>query len=206
MRDRNAATNGRLPWLTPDELDDPQRGLYERIAGGPRSHGPQSFRLTDDAGRLHGPFNAMLFSPDVGTVTQELGSTIRYRTNLSGRAREIAILELAVQRRSDFEWYAHERVGRAVGLTDDELESLLTGTPAPSFDVDELLVRDLVRALVRDRDLDDEHYTRAREALGTGTLMDVITLVGYYDLLALSLRVCRTALPAGAASPFTDLD
>jgi hypothetical protein len=33
--------------------------------------------------------------------------------------------------------------------------------------------------------------------------MDLIALVGYYDLLALSLRVWRTPLPDGAEAPFT---
>ena len=43
--------------------------------------------------------------------------------------REIAILEGAALRRADFEWYAHARVGRNAGLTDEELDALLRGTP-----------------------------------------------------------------------------
>jgi hypothetical protein len=33
-------------------------------------------------------------------------------------------------------------------------------------------------------------------------LAELVVLVGYYDLLALSLRVWRTPLPAGENSPF----
>ena len=66
--------HGRLPWPTPDELDEPRRAVYDAIAGGPRAAGPQAFRLTDDDGRLEGPFNAMLVSPGVGLALQELGA------------------------------------------------------------------------------------------------------------------------------------
>lgn len=194
--------HGRLPWLTPADLDEEQRALYGRIAGGPRAQGPQAFPLTDDGGRLHGPFNAMLQSPDVGTALQELGSAIRYKSALTARAREIAILELSVLRRAEFEWYAHERVGKAAGLTDAEIAALLTGDAVPTFDARETLVRDLVRTLVRERDLDDAAFEAAEKTLGRRGLMDVIALTGYYDLLALSLRVWRTPLPPGAKPPF----
>jgi 4-carboxymuconolactone decarboxylase len=51
---------------TPDELDPAQRELYETITGGPRAAGPSPFALVDAAGRLNGPFNAMLLAPELG--------------------------------------------------------------------------------------------------------------------------------------------
>jgi hypothetical protein len=107
-----------------------------------------------------------------------------------------------VLRRAAFEWYAHERVGKQAGLTDDELAALRDARPAPTFDANETLVRKLVGTLVRDRDLDDIAYAGAVKALGERVLMELIALVGYYDLLALGLRVWRTPLPAGAGEPF----
>ena len=194
--------HGRLPWLAPNELDASARALYDRIAGGPRAQGPQAFALADENGRLHGPFNAMLVSPEVGSAMQELGTAIRYRSGLTARAREIAILELAALRRSAFEWYAHERVGRQAGLTDAEIAALHDGEAAPTLDATELLVREIVRTLVHERDLDDATFARASQTLGERVLMDLIALTGYYDLLALGLRVWRTPLPEGAQPPF----
>lgn len=57
-------------------------------------------------------------------------------------------------------------------------------------------------ALAVDGDLDDDGFTRAEAALGRDRLAELVVLVGYYDLLALSLRVWRTPLPAGENSPF----
>lgn len=194
--------HGRLRWFTPRELDPAARELYDRIVGGPRATSPRPFSLTDEEGRLHGPFNAMLVSPDIGTAMQELGAAIRYRSHLPPRAREIAILELSVLRRSSFEWYAHEHAGKHAGLTGAEIAAIRNGAHAATLDATEMLVRELVGTLVRERDLDDITFAVASNALGERLLMDLIALVGYYDLLALSLRVWRTPLPPGAEPAF----
>lgn len=192
--------HGRLPWPRPDELDPARRSVYDSIAGGPRASGP--FRLVDEDGRLEGPFNAMLVAPAVGHPLQELGAAIRYRTSLSDRAREIAILALAFIRRSEFEWYAHERVGRRAGLTEEEMQTLLQGDTPATLSEQEDAVLATTKALASQGDLDDEAYAAAEKVLGHEPLVELVVLVGYYDLLALSLRVWRTPLPAGEPAVF----
>ncbi|TFV56074.1 carboxymuconolactone decarboxylase family protein [Geodermatophilus sp. DF01-2] len=194
--------HGRLPWPRPDELDPARRAVYDAIAGGPRAAGPQVFRLTDDEGRLEGPFNAMLVSPGVGLALQELGAAVRYRTSLTDRAREIAILALAALRRSDFEWYAHERVGRRAGLSDDEMDAVRHGQVPQTLSDAERAVLEISRALTVEGDLGDDAYAEAEATLGREALAELVVLVGYYDLLALLLRVFRTPLPTGEAFPF----
>lgn len=193
---KSSAWAGRGPWLRPDELDDTRRRLYDSIAGGPRASGIQAFPLTDEEGRLHGPFNAMLYAPAVGSALQELGAAIRYGTSLSDRIREIAILTVARVRRSEFEWYAHVRVGRLAGLTEPELEALRTGEAPPrTFSEAETVAHDAVVELLRTRDLGLDSFHITERALGTAGLQELIVLVGYYDLLALSMQVWRTPLP-----------
>lgn len=194
--------HGRMPWYDPAGLDTERRAVYDEIAGGPRAAGPQAFELTDPDGRLEGPFNAMLTAPGIGGPLQRLGAAIRYASSLPARWREIAILEVAVARRSDFEWYAHERAGRAAGLGDDELAALAQGLDHPGLEAAERTLRKVVRALVAERDLDDELYARALADLGAERLYELLVLVGYYDTLALSLRVFRTPLPEGEPPVF----
>jgi hypothetical protein len=56
--------------------------------------------------------------------------------------------------------------------------------------------------LVECGDLDDELFDQAQTQFGPGGLSELLTLVGYYELLALSLRVWRTPLPDGAEGVF----
>ncbi len=192
----------REPRLEPGELSAEQRDLYDAIAGGPRGQGPQAFPLADDAGRLEGPFNAMLLSPGIGTAVQELGAALRYRGGLGDRAREVAILELATLRRSEFEWYAHERLARRSGLDAQEIEAIRTNGAASRLSDDEAVVRRTVRRFVVDRDIGDAEFAEAEQRLGAAALAELIFLVGYYDMLALSLRVWRTPLPSGVPPTF----
>jgi 4-carboxymuconolactone decarboxylase len=194
--------HGRLPWYSPDELDDLQHAVYQAIVRGARSQGSQAFLLADEKGRLEGPFNAMLVNPKVAMSVQAVGAAVRFDSALSNRAREIAILRLASLEQCDFEWYAHERVALRDGVTEEELGVLKEGSLPSSFGPDEVLIGEVVASLQSRRELSDELYYQARDTLGLTMLADVITLVGYYQLLSLSLNAWRVPLPANEASPF----
>jgi 4-carboxymuconolactone decarboxylase len=200
-------SGARIPKLEPSALDEEQRALYDAIAGGRRAQGAQLFRLADSHGRLEGPFNAFLLQPRLGSALQALGSSVRYDTGLSDRCREIAILVVAAHWRSDFEWYAHEAVGRSVGLGDAELAAVRDGRHA-ALAAREAAVARTAAALLSRGDLDDAEYREAVEHVGTAGLFELLTLVGYYATLALQLRVFRVPAPEdpatdGAAPPGT---
>ena len=154
-------SGARIAKLEPSALDAEQRSLYDAIAGGRRAQGPQLFRLADADGRLEGPFNAFLLQPRLGSALQALGASVRYDTGLDDRCREIAILVVAAHWRSDFEWYAHEAVGRAAGLGDAELAALREGRHAELAGPESVVAR-TAAALVARGDLDDAEYARGR--------------------------------------------
>ena len=185
----------RLRKLEVDRLDAEQRALYDSIASGPRANGPQLFALTDGAGRLEGPFNAMLLRPGLGQALQELGAAIRYRGTLDDRGREIAILAVAAVWDSAFERYAHEAVGRAAGLEEAELDALRRGDHEAFADERERLIAATARALAEQGDLTEEEFAGGRAALGEEGLFELTTLVGYYATLALQLRIFRVPAP-----------
>jgi 4-carboxymuconolactone decarboxylase len=193
-------SGARIGKLEPSCLDAEQRSLYDAIAGGRRAQGPQLFRLVDEGGRLEGPFNAFLLQPRLGSALQALGSSVRYDTGLDDRCREIAILAVAAHWRSDFEWYAHEAVGRSAGLDEAELAAVRDGRYA-ALTGREAVVARTVNALVVRGDLDDAEYLEVVEVVGAAGLFELLTLVGYYATLALQLRVFRVPGPEGTDSP-----
>ena len=189
----------RLPKFEPSALDAEQRSLYDAIAGGRRAQGPQLFLLADADGRLEGPFNAFLLQPRLGSALQALGASVRYDTGLDDRCREIAILVVAAHWRSDFEWYAHEAVGRAAGLGDAELAALREDRHAELAGRESVVAR-TAAALVTRGDLDDAEYGEAVGHIGPAGLFELLTLVGYYATLALQLRVFRVPAPEDTAA------
>ena len=181
----------RLPVLSSDEMTSEQVDLYREILGGPRGQGPRAVLLASGAGGLAGPFNAMLYAPPVGHALQELGASIRFRTELAPRVREMAILVVAQAWDSAYERESHELLGRDAGLTDAEIEALRAGTDPGFADEPERVAYSVVRSLVGPADLDDQEYEPAVRTLGEQALVELSTLVGYYATLALQLRIFR---------------
>lgn len=185
----------RLRRMLPGALDAEQRRLYDRVLGGPRASTARVVELTDADGGLYGPFNAWLLSPNFGSAIESLGAAIRFAAVFDARLRELAILSVANDADSEFELYAHEALGRAAGLTDAELAALRAGTVPESCSPDERLALELVTELRRTGDLSDESHRRAVARFGERGLFELVTLVGFYSMLALQLRVYRTPPP-----------
>lgn len=182
----------RLERLVPGGLDAGQRALYDSITGGPRSAGPQHFPLTASDGSLNGPFNALLRAPELGAALQNLGAAVRYRTALADRTRESAILLVAAWWHSAFERMAHEAVGRASGLSEEDLSILSLGRIPATADEYETACLEITRLLLSG-DVDDAAWADLAPVVGERAVFELSTLVGYYATLALQLRVFRVA-------------
>lgn len=185
--------HGRLPWFRPEDLDAEQRAYYDRLLATPRDRSG----FVDDEGRLQGAFNARLLDPPVGTAIQELGAALRFGSKLADRQREIVILTVAESEQCNFEWHGHAEAARRAGLSDDELEALRTGAPAPSLSADEQVVRRVARELLGERDVSDELFAAVMDSIGPVAMFDIVSLVGHYLHTALAIRVWRVPLRAG---------
>ena len=183
----------RLPPLRPDELDADQRAVYDALADP-----PGRVKLAAD-GSMQGPFDAMLRAPRSGAALQAVGAALRYDSVLPERVRELATLQVAAHHRADFEWYAHAPLAAAAGLPAAVVEAIRTGAPVEPDDPAERAAAVLVAQLLETGDVDDEAWAGAVGALGEAGAVELTTLVGYYALLAMQMRVLRVPLPDDAA-------
>jgi 4-carboxymuconolactone decarboxylase len=189
------ASQRRLAPRNATGLDESARAVYERIIAS-RSQGRASpFELVDSDGGLVGPFNAMVAAPHVGGPLADLGAALRYRGHLTDRVRELSILTVAARKRSDFEWQSHRRIATNLGIADDVLDAIYAGTDASNLtDPIESAVVASVGRLLAGSELDDAEYTGLVELIGEDGLIELVVLVGYYELLARLLSVFRVPL------------
>jgi AhpD family alkylhydroperoxidase len=185
----------RLGLTAPGDLDDAQRAVYEAITGGPRAGQAGTVPVTDESGRLLGPFAVMLLTPEVGNAMQQVGAKIRFSTGLTARQRELGILAVAGKLRCDFERLAHEPAALRAGLTRAQVDAALSGQVPVGLADDEALACKLARSMAAEWNLSDEDYAAGVAALGQERLAELTWLVGYYSALALSLAVFRPFLP-----------
>ncbi|MFC7402935.1 carboxymuconolactone decarboxylase family protein [Citricoccus sp. GCM10030269] len=199
--DRTMVTERFIPQL-PAELDSDSRAVYESITGGSRASAAAVTPIVDHDGRLIGPFGPMVLSPGVGDAVQRLGEALRFRGTLDPRTREFAILVVAAEQRSGFEWIAHVRAGRQHGLSPGDVESLLAGRR--SGDPHLGRVERLLQSLARTGTLADETFADAVSQLGQSAVAELVWLHGYYTMLATALRVFDPPVPESATAVFSD--
>lgn len=179
----------RIDNVAPADMTEDQRALYQLYASGPRAAPESPYSLIAEDGRLQGPPAVWILSPEFGQALQHIGGTVRFGSRLPERAREIAILLVGHHHRSAFELYAHRRAGAAAGLTEADLAALADQRePAGMSDVEACGFR-VTRRLLERGTLDDGEYRDAVAVLGEAGLLELVTIVGYYNLVAWQLAV-----------------
>lgn len=176
----------RLSELTPDVMDAEQRRVYDDIVSGPRGAG------------LRGPFNALLRSPGLCDHVQKVGAFIRYESLLPGKLRELAIIITARHWRAQYEWYAHSNIARQEGL-DDAIIDAIANKVRPTFtEPAEAVIYDFCSTTFRDGEATEEAYQAAFAEFGEKGVVELVGLMGYYCLVALTLNTFQVPLPEGA--------
>ncbi len=170
-------------------MTEEQRAFYESYTTGFRAAPSATFLLVDEAGQLMGPPAIWIFSQPLGRTLRDFGTSIRYHLHLSERAQEITILMVAHHHDSPFERFAHQQAGLKKGLTQQDIEALLAGEPPALVTDEEHAVYEATRRILDTGTLDAQEYAKYAAVLSVPHLFELVTLIGYYSMLATQLSV-----------------
>lgn len=191
----------RLGPIRVGDMDEAQRAVFDGITGGPRSKGDPAEMLNEE-GALRGPFNAMLRSPEIGDLVQQLGGRLRYHSEIPDDLRELAILVCGRRHRANFEWYAHAKIARKVGLPDAVIDQIMDEV-VPSEPKYATVYR-FVFNLQTSKRVDDALYQDTITLLGEKGVVELVMLGGYYATVSHILNAFEVGLPSGEPLPFPD--
>jgi 4-carboxymuconolactone decarboxylase len=175
----------RVPDLTKAERTPAQSKIYEEIAG-PRG------------GVVRGPFAIWLRHPELADKANQLGNVLRVQGKLDKRLFELAILVVSRAWTAQYEWFAHAEAALAVGLSADTIKSLQEGKE-PSFErPDERIVYKVSYELQVRHNLSDVTYAEAETSLGLPMLIELISVIGFYTMVAIVLNGFEAPVPGDA--------
>jgi 4-carboxymuconolactone decarboxylase len=175
----------RLPLPKRDDLDDAGKRAYDRAASGVRS-----------IVGLRGPGGIHLYSTKTLEARNTAAHYLRFEV-FAPNVREVAILTVAREMDSAFEWAAHEP------------EALKEGVPAKVIDVirhrqstqglDEIYaaIIELGRETFGKHKLSSATFARARKLLEPQKLVELALLMGNYAATAALLTVFDMQVPDG---------
>src|ERR1700677_2412512 len=148
---------GRLPLLDPAKLSETQRKVYNRTVATmvPWAEAAHFQSKTTD-GKLIGPFNPVLFAPEMASCFADLQAAEARYTPLSERVRQVVILSVGAVWKADYELYAHSAVARKAGLSEAAIRSLASGGDPQDLSDEERVAQRFVRQLTA------EHTVGAR--------------------------------------------
>src|SRR5262245_26919295 len=167
----------RFAPLKREELSPEQQRVYAAILSGPRAAVPA-------------PFHLFLQSAELADRVQQLGELLRYRTGLPPRLSELAILVTAHHWGAEYEWSVHEREARKAGVPDGAIRAFAAGT-APDRTGDDALIYEFAHTFYAERDVPQALYDSAVARFGMRTVVELGSILGYYSMLAIVLRIFR---------------
>ena len=170
----DAPTFGRYAEIPYDQMTPEQQEGYRS--------------LIESRGRLPGPTKIWVHNPKLAKVAGPFGAHFQAgQYSLSEREREIAVCVITSRFHSAYPTAAHERRGKEVGLSADKVEAIIAGLPTSFTDEREQVVYEMAMALANARWVPRGLYDRAVKALGHVSITDVITLMGHYSSVAMTL-------------------
>ena len=178
-----------------DALDDAQQALRDAVVGSRKGLGPEVW------GR--GPFGVWQSAPNVGHPALDLGAAVRFKTELPPDVREVAICTVGVHYKAKFEFAAHRAIGVEAGLDPDALDRLAAGENTGWVGDLELAHRYTTTLLTDHRVSTELHEELVGSFSETGAV-ELVTTVGYYCLICLTLNAFEVSLPKEMADPWPE--
>jgi 4-carboxymuconolactone decarboxylase len=184
----------RFAPLKADQLSPAQKAWAEMIAPPPRN-----------AKFVNPPYRAYIRSPALAPRLSALSDYLRWNTSLPPRLSELAILITARQWTAQYEWSVHYPLALKGGLDPKVLSDIAAGKRPEGMKDDEAALYDLAMALYRDKKVSDPIYKAARDSFGEHGVMDIIGILGYYDLVSMTLITMQADAPGDGVPPLPAL-
>jgi 4-carboxymuconolactone decarboxylase len=178
---------------TPEEMNSKEREQYDRIL---RFHKP----LAD--GTFGGPFDPWLLNPELAKRAVSWGNALWERTSIGRRLVEVAIIITGRFWESNVEWVSHARMALENGVSREVIDAIFEERRPDMAPADELLVYDICISLHQTHQLPIDLYNQAVAVFGERGLMDLISTIGHYTFVSMTLNAFDIGLSDGSKDPF----
>ena len=176
----------RLPLPNREDLDEIGKAAYDR---GTR---PGATMMG-----LQGPAGVQLYTKAAPHLVA-LNQYLRFKSGISPRVREIAILTAAREMDSQFEWAAHEPEALGVGVPADVVESIKHRRSTAELDEADATVIELGRQIYQTHKVTSDLFAKAKALFGASMLIDIVLLMGNYASTAAMLATVDMQLHKGS--------
>jgi 4-carboxymuconolactone decarboxylase len=181
----SASSQSRLPAIPPENYTAEQQKAAEEF-------------LAARKVVVFGPFQALMYSPQVMNQARAMGDYLRYNSAIGNKLSEVVILVTAREWSQDYEWYLHGPIAVKAGIRKEVADAIADGRRPEGMTDDEQIVYDFSIELHRNKRVSDQTYERAEKRFGKKGVVDLTGINGYYTFLAMEMNMARYQVPADA--------
>jgi len=184
----------RIPPVSLADADPDTRQLLERLS-----------RLRGDDAAVLNVFGTVANHPTLMREWLRFATYALTKSTLDPRTRELAVLRVGWRCDAPYEWGQHVVVGRAVGLTDDDVRRVAEGPDADGWTPAEVAALRATDELHDRSTITDPTWAALTEHFSDQQVLDLVFLVGNYHIVSFALNACRVARDDGVddtALPF----
>ncbi len=179
----------RLPLPKREDLDDVGKAAYDRAnAPGKTIVG------------LRGPAGIHLYSTKTVEAHSTINRYLRHEAGFDPKVREVAILTVAREMDSRFEWAAHEPEALTVGVAPDVIEVIKHRSSTAGLSEIDAAIVEFGRQVVGRHKVTAEAFARLKALFEPGQLVDLVLLMGDYAGTAILLAAMDMQVPDGKPS------
>jgi 4-carboxymuconolactone decarboxylase len=175
----------RLNPIPIDEMTPDQRRVYDIVT-------------STRKGGLGGPFSVWAHVPALAEPANLLHNAFRLDGTLDRRLFEMLILIVAHEYQARYVWFHHARQALSVGLEKEIIDAIEEGREPPLGKTDEQIVYRTIIELLRSKALSDSSFASARETLGISLLIELVSAVGFYSMVSLTVNAFEVPTSASA--------
>ncbi len=175
----------RLPLPKREDLDDVGKRAYDRSANNKRS-----------IVGLRGPAGIQLYSTRTIEQRSAVNEYLRFDV-FPANVREVAILTVAREMDSQFEWAAHEPEALKEGVSAQVIDVIKHRKATQGVDETYAAIIEFGRQTFGDHKVTPETFARARAIFEPTKLVELVMLMGNYAATAALLTAFDMQLPEG---------
>jgi AhpD family alkylhydroperoxidase len=135
-------------------------------------------------GRLISLYRMQLYNPEITSAWLDLGSAVRFKSELDGGLRELAICLVSRLTGCEYEWLGHRRLALQEGLSEAQLDSLLDWRHSAGFDERQRAVLGLAEELTRSVSVSDATFSAVSSVLPPRQIVELVATVAYYNMVS----------------------
>jgi hypothetical protein len=185
--DIDPVTLSRLPWVTPEDLDEEGKKL---LASRPQAKpGP-------------GPTHVTSYSPR----ERSLGIPSGVNSPVGPRFFQLAVLIMAREIDQQYEWSAHEPAGLRQGLEQSVIDVVKYNRPVTGLAEKDATLITFGRTLLRDNKVSSEVWADMVRLFGRQHTIDLLGIMGDYIRVGIMLNAVNQQQPASRPALLPPLD